>query len=69
MEIASVPEAIEWQARHMEEAGSPNGARIIRSLLAVMETDTATGRRIANWQVSCHPATISSCGYYYCVSF
>ena len=50
MEIASVPEAIEWQARHMEEAGSPNGARIIRSLLAVMETNTATGRRIANWQ-------------------
>jgi hypothetical protein len=50
MEIASVPEAIEWQAQHMEKAGSPNGARIIRSLLAVMETNTATGRRIVNWQ-------------------
>ena len=50
MEIASVAEAIEWQAQHMERAGSPNNARILRSLLAVMETQTATGRRIANWQ-------------------
>lgn len=50
MEIASVAEAIEWQAQHMERAGSPNNARVLRSLLAVMETDTATGRRIASWQ-------------------
>ncbi|WP_337189625.1 DUF2332 domain-containing protein [Aurantiacibacter rhizosphaerae] len=50
MEIASVAEAIEWQAQHMERAGSPNNARILRALLAVMETQTATGRRIANWQ-------------------
>ena len=50
MEIASVPEAIEWQAQHMERAGADKNARIIRALLAVLETDTATGRRMANWQ-------------------
>ncbi|MGB3795024.1 MAG: DUF2332 domain-containing protein [Alteraurantiacibacter sp.] len=50
MEIASVPEAIEWQAQHMERAGADKNARIIRALLAVLETDTATGRRIAAWQ-------------------
>ena len=50
MEIASVREAIEWQAEHLKRAGAPNNARVIRALLAVMETDTATGRRIANWQ-------------------
>ncbi|WAT18833.1 DUF2332 domain-containing protein [Aurantiacibacter sp. MUD11] len=50
MEIASVPEAIEWQAQHMERAGSPNNARVLKALLAVLETDTATGRRMANWQ-------------------
>ena len=50
MEIASVPDAIEWQAQHMERAGAGNNARIIRALLAVLETETATGRRMANWQ-------------------
>ncbi|GGD48057.1 DUF2332 domain-containing protein [Aurantiacibacter arachoides] len=50
MAIASVPEAIAWQAAHCERAGSPNNARLVRALLAVMETATATGRRIANWQ-------------------
>lgn len=50
MEIASLGEAVEWQARHAEEAGAPITARIVRALLAIAETDTATGRRIANWQ-------------------
>lgn len=50
MEIASVPEAIEWQAQHMERAGADKNARIIRALLAVLETETATGRRMAAWQ-------------------
>ncbi|MFB0613193.1 DUF2332 domain-containing protein [Aurantiacibacter poecillastricola] len=50
MEIASVPEAIEWQAEHLKRAGAENNARVIRALLAVLETDTATGRRMANWQ-------------------
>ena len=49
MAIRSVPEGIAWQADHAEKAGAPGTARIIRGLLAAMETDTATGRRIADW--------------------
>jgi hypothetical protein len=43
-------EALEWQARHAEENGAPATARVIRALAKVREGDTATGRRIANWQ-------------------
>lgn len=50
MEIVAVDHAIEWQARHAEEAGAPNTGRVIRALLAVLDGETATGRRIANWQ-------------------
>lgn len=50
MDIASVAEAIAWQADHAENAGAPATARVVRALLAVLETDTATGRRMANWQ-------------------
>lgn len=50
MDINSVPEAIAWQADHAEQAGAPNTARLIRALLAVAKTDTATGRRIVSWQ-------------------
>ena len=50
MEIVAVDQAIEWQARHAEEAGAPNTGRVIRGLLAVLDSETATGRRIANWQ-------------------
>ena len=50
MEIADVREAIEWQARHSESAGAPCTARVIRAELASLETDSATGRRMANWQ-------------------
>ena len=48
--MVDVPEAIEWQAAHAEEAGAPNTARVVRALLKVLETDTAVGRRIANWE-------------------
>lgn len=41
--------ALDWQARHAEENGAPATARVIRALSGVRESDTATGRRIANW--------------------
>jgi hypothetical protein len=50
MYTRSVPDGIEWQARHAEEAGAPCTARVIRALLPVLETETATGRRMAGWQ-------------------
>ncbi|MGX7894778.1 DUF2332 domain-containing protein [Tsuneonella sp. HG222] len=50
MEIADVREAIEWQARHGEEAGAPCTARVIRAELAILDGPSATGRRMANWQ-------------------
>jgi hypothetical protein len=50
MAILDVREAIEWQARHAEEAFAPCTARVIRAELAVLDSDTATGRRMANWQ-------------------
>jgi hypothetical protein len=50
MAILDVREAIEWQAQHAEEAFAPCTARVIRAELAVLDSDTATGRRMANWQ-------------------
>ena len=50
MHMSSIPEGIEWQARHAEEAGATCTARVIRGLLPVLETDTATGRRMKHWQ-------------------
>ncbi len=41
--------ALDWQARHAEENGAPATARVIRALDGVRASDTATGRRIANW--------------------
>ena len=41
--------ALDWQARHAEENGAPATARVIRALARVRASDTATGRRIANW--------------------
>ena len=49
MDIRSLPEAIEWQAVHAEEGGAPGTAKVVRALLAGAKTDTATGRRMANW--------------------
>ncbi len=50
MAVLDVREAIEWQARHAEEAHAPRTARVIRAELAILDTNTATGRRMANWQ-------------------
>ncbi|MBT8427541.1 MAG: DUF2332 domain-containing protein [Erythrobacter sp.] len=50
MDIVSVPEAIEWQATHAEKAGAPGTAQVVRSLLALQESQAATARRIFNWQ-------------------
>ena len=50
MDIVSVAEAIEWQARHAENAGAPGTAMVVRALLALEAGDTATGRRIFSWQ-------------------
>ena len=50
MEIEEINAAIDWQAQHAEENGAPCTARIVQSLKAVMESGTATGRRIAGWQ-------------------
>jgi hypothetical protein len=49
MAVLDVREAIEWQARHAEEAAAPRTARVIRAELALLDSDTATGRRMANW--------------------
>ncbi len=49
MEIESVPGALEWHANYCERSNAPITARVIRSLLALMETDTASGRRLAQW--------------------
>ncbi|SMQ60365.1 hypothetical protein SAMN06297468_0410 [Altererythrobacter xiamenensis] len=50
MDITSIEDAIEWQARHAEEGGAPGTAKVIRALLALLDGETAVGRRIANWQ-------------------
>ena len=50
MDMVSVPQAIEWQARHAEEAGAPGTAQVIRALLALKGSDAATARRIFAWQ-------------------
>jgi hypothetical protein len=49
MDISTVAGGIEWQARHAEEAGAPCTGRVVRAQLKVLESDTATGRRMANW--------------------
>ena len=50
MDTKELADAIAWQASHAEENGAPCTARVIRALEQVAKTDTATGRRIANWQ-------------------
>ena len=49
---ATVPEGIEWQASHAEQAGAPGTAMVIRATLKLLDGETATGRRISNWQGS-----------------
>ncbi|WP_232367323.1 DUF2332 domain-containing protein [Altererythrobacter lutimaris] len=43
-------EAINWQAQHAEENGAPCTARLIRAIPKVAQSETANGRRIANWE-------------------
>nr|WP_298926558.1 DUF2332 domain-containing protein [uncultured Erythrobacter sp.] len=50
MAIEEFTEALDWQATHAEENNAPCTARVIRALAKVRESDTATGRRIANWE-------------------
>lgn len=50
MDLASVPEGIEWQAEHAEKGGAPGTARVIRATLQLLGGATATGKRMANWQ-------------------
>lgn len=50
MDIVSVPQAIEWQAQHAENAGAPGTAQVVRALLALEDSEAATARRIFNWQ-------------------
>ena len=50
MDMASVPEGIEWQAEHAEKGGAPGTARVIRAMLKLLEGNTATGRRMAGWK-------------------
>jgi len=49
MAITDVAEGINWQADHAARAGAPCTARVVRGTLAILGTDTATGRRMANW--------------------
>ena len=49
MALEDFATALDWQARHAEENGAPATARVIRALAGVRASDTATGRRIANW--------------------
>jgi len=50
MDMASVPEGIEWQAEHAAKGGAPGTARVIRAMLKLLDGHTATGMRMANWQ-------------------
>lgn len=50
MDLASIPEAIEWQAQHAEKAGAPGTALVIRGLLSLQNSHAATARRIFAWQ-------------------
>jgi hypothetical protein len=49
MDLTDVRQAIEWQARHAEEAHAPRTARVVRAELAILDTDTLTGRRMSAW--------------------
>ena len=50
MEIPTIAGALEWHAAHCERSDAPITARVIRALLPVMESDTATGRQLKEWQ-------------------
>lgn len=49
MEIASMDEAIAWQADHADHSAAPCTARVVRAQRAVLATDTQVARRMTNW--------------------
>lgn len=49
MEIHSVADALNWHADHCDKSNAPITARVIRSIHAIMQTETAFGRRLASW--------------------
>ena len=49
MDLTDVRAAIEWQADHAAAAAAPCTARVVRAELAILDGDSATGRRMANW--------------------
>ncbi len=50
MAIEEFAKALDWQAVHAEQNDAPCTARVVRALAKVREGNTATGRRIANWE-------------------
>jgi hypothetical protein len=50
MDLTDVRAAIEWQADHAAAAAAPCTARVVRAELALLDGESATGRRMANWQ-------------------
>jgi hypothetical protein len=50
MDLTDVRAAIEWQADHAAAAAAPCTARVVRAELAILDGESATGRRMANWQ-------------------
>jgi hypothetical protein len=49
MAITDVRDGIRWQADHAAKAFAPRTARVIFATLAVLDTDTALGRRMSSW--------------------
>ncbi len=49
MEIASVEQALQWQADHATRAQAPCTGRVIAAERAVLRTDTEVARRMNDW--------------------
>ena len=49
MDVHSLDEALDWQARHAALGLAPCTARVIEALKAVAKTDTEVARRMNNW--------------------
>ncbi len=49
MDAHDVPGAIAWQADHAAKNGGPCTAQVVRAQLALLDSDTETGRRLTHW--------------------
>ena len=49
MDDTRIENGIRWQAEHCRRNNAPVTARIIEAQVPLMKTDSAVGRRIANW--------------------